>query len=116
MTTTELPCSRTTQRGGAARALASFTSLLAAALVPKCPLCVAALLSALGLGAGSASLLAPWLRPFVLGTGGVAILSLVWSERRRLRRLLQPQMRGRAASRCHCSVTAALGAAPSSTT
>jgi hypothetical protein len=34
-----------------ARALASFATLVGAALIPKCPLCVAAALSVLGLGA-----------------------------------------------------------------
>ena len=33
------------------------------ALAPKCPLCLAAYLSVLGVGAGAAQAIAPWIRP-----------------------------------------------------
>jgi len=63
----------------------SLGALLAAALVPKCPLCVAAMLAALGLGTASASVLAPVVRPLVFGFAIVAAAVLARSEWRRLR-------------------------------
>jgi hypothetical protein len=58
------------------------TALLA--LAPKCPLCVAAVLSSLGLGAAAASFFGPLLRPFSIAFALVAVTALVVGERRRL--------------------------------
>jgi hypothetical protein len=57
--------------------------MLAAALAPKCPLCVAAALSAIGLGGAGALHLAPFLRPLGIALAVVIGASLVWAERRR---------------------------------
>lgn len=59
------------------------TALLA--LVPKCPLCVAAVLSSLGLGAAAASFVGPLLRPFAIAFALVAVVALAAGERRRIR-------------------------------
>jgi hypothetical protein len=47
---------------------------LLALLAPKCPFCLAAYLSLVGLGAGTAGVLAPMLRPFGIA---LIVLSLV---------------------------------------
>jgi hypothetical protein len=71
----------------AASASASLGALLVAALIPKCPLCVAAALSALGLGATLGSALAPLLRPVGFGLAVVALVVFGRAEwRRRTRR------------------------------
>jgi hypothetical protein len=57
-----------------------------AVLLPKCPLCVAALLSWLGFGAAFASALAPWLHHVLLAVAVCAIASGVASAIVRLRR------------------------------
>ena len=68
---------------------------LCVALLPKCPLCVAALLTAAGLGAGGAYFLAPLLRPAALGLSALAFLWLAWKARRavgrRVRGRLEPK-------------------------
>ena len=46
---------------------------LVAALVPKCPFCVAAYLSIIGVSAGAAGAIAPLLRVFVLVVATIAI-------------------------------------------
>jgi hypothetical protein len=66
---------------GVASSLGS-TALLA--LAPKCPLCVAAALSSLGLGGAAASFLGPLLRPLAVLFALVAVAALVVGERRRL--------------------------------
>ncbi|MEP7052573.1 MAG: hypothetical protein ABJB12_19555 [Pseudomonadota bacterium] len=48
---------------------------LAALLVPKCPLCVAALLTLVGMGAPLASAIAPLLRPLLFG---LLVVTLLW--------------------------------------
>ena len=63
----------------------SLGTLLAAAFVPKCPLCVAAMLSAIGVGTGAASTIAPVVRPLMFGLALAALALLVRSEWRRLR-------------------------------
>jgi|SRR6185312_16239925 len=65
-------------------------------LVPKCPLCVAALLTSLGLGSALASQLAPWLHAAWFGIGCAAIASplAVW--------LLFRLRASRARERCAC--------------
>jgi len=54
----------TARLGGSA--VTSSAGILLAGLVPKCPLCVAAALSAWGVGASTAGALAPAVRPFLL--------------------------------------------------
>src|SRR4029077_10206069 len=61
----------------------SLAAIVGTALVPKCPLCVAAALSALGIGATAARQMAPFVR-----TGGVVLaviagLTLLYLEWRR---------------------------------
>jgi hypothetical protein len=72
-------------------------------LLPKCPLCLAALLSAAGLGAGLASCVASLLRPIAVGLMGLALLGVALAARRSL-------SRSRAASTIHgcCSRPSAL--------
>lgn len=68
------------------RAVSSVGAALVAALVPKCPLCVAAYLTSFGLGAGASHSAAPFVRPFGFTVAGVAALALVlgvWRSRRR---------------------------------
>lgn len=57
-----------------------FGQALLYALMPKCPLCVAAALSICGL---SASTLAPWMRPLVLLLGAASLFLLARSFRQR---------------------------------
>ncbi len=56
------------------------------ALAPKCPLCLAAYLSVLGVGAGAATLISPWLRPvaiaLLLAIGMATILAWYRNGRR----------------------------------
>jgi hypothetical protein len=68
------------------RTVSSLAATLALLLVPKCPLCVAAYLGALGLSATAASLAAPLVRPLAwLGVAAaVAKLGLgAWRSRKR---------------------------------
>ena len=68
------------------RATSSFGAALLALLVPKCPLCIAAYLAALGLGATAAHSAALFVRPVVFTLAGVALLALVlgvWRSRHR---------------------------------
>jgi hypothetical protein len=57
--------------------------MLLLAILPKCPLCIAAALSACGLSAGIASALAPWLRPLALPLLAASLLLLTRSLRGR---------------------------------
>jgi hypothetical protein len=61
----------------------SAAAIIAAALVPKCPLCVAAMLSALGLGSACATFLGGVARPFTFAFAATAIVLLGWVEVRR---------------------------------
>lgn len=69
------------RRGAASFAAASF-----AVLVPKCPVCVAAWLAGLGLGAGVSRGAAPFVRPLAFAVAGVAVMALMLGLRRRTRR------------------------------
>jgi hypothetical protein len=86
-------------RASARRAATSLAGLIVLALLPKCPFCVAAYLTALGLSASIAALLAPLLRPaaaLVLVAALLACLFAVWRQRR-------------AATTCEAATTAASG-------
>jgi len=65
----------------------SVLAIVGAALVPKCPLCVAAALTALGLGGAIAQRVAPFVRTSGFAIGGVALALFVffaWPRRRRV--------------------------------
>jgi hypothetical protein len=62
------------------QACAAGPGLVLAVLAPKCPLCVAAWLAALGLG----TTLAPWLKPLLLACAlGLLAASLAVTRKRR---------------------------------
>ena len=61
-------------------------AVLAALLLPKCPLCIAAFLGAAGIGATSAVLVAPWLRPACIVLAVMGAMVFVASRRRNVRR------------------------------
>jgi hypothetical protein len=63
--------------------LSSLGAALGLALLPKCPLCVAAYLASLGVGADLAGRAAPVVRPLVVAVLAVALLALVAGVRRR---------------------------------
>lgn len=72
---------------GRASRIVAFLLALAGALLPKCPLCVAAYLSAAGLGASAAQ----WVAPGIVGAGKVLVvlsfgIASGWLGRRMLRR------------------------------
>lgn len=68
-----------------ARASTSVASWLLVALLPKCPLCVAAALSAVGVSASLGALLAPLLRPVAWALAAACAVWLVRAEWRRRR-------------------------------
>jgi hypothetical protein len=68
------------RRGRAARlgrVASSLSGVVGFLLLPKCPLCLAALLGVVGLGAGTASLVAPLLRPAALLLAAATLLFLL---------------------------------------
>ena len=67
-------------RGAARAPLLALTSGLVAAVIPKCPLCIAAYLSAFGVSVGTAGIAIGVLRPlaFALATVAVAFSVLRW--------------------------------------
>jgi hypothetical protein len=71
-------------------------------LLPKCPLCVAALLGVAGFGGGAASLAAPFLRPSALLLAMAALVRAAWLMARRARaaRAGGPDAGGECASGC----------------
>lgn len=76
-------------RDGARRiagASTSIAALAAAALLPKCPLCIAAALSTFGVGAAIGGALAPFARPFGIAVAIIALLALAWPARSRRKR------------------------------
>jgi len=75
----------------------SAAAIVAAALVPKCPLCVAAMLSALGMGSACAALLGGVARPFVFALAALAVVLVGFVELRRFASSRRAQVR---ASRC----------------
>jgi len=70
---------------GMTGAATSIATAIAAALVPKCPLCIAAALSAFGLGAAAAHGVAPWLRPLAFALAASVAVSAAWAAQRRQR-------------------------------
>ena len=56
---------------------------LVLALAPKCPLCLAAYLSAAGVSAGAAAAVAPWLRPVAIALLVVLTIAtaVAWRQR-----------------------------------
>jgi hypothetical protein len=69
-----------------ASASASLGAVLLAALIPKCPLCVAAALSALGVGAALGGAVAPLIRPIAFLVAVVLTVAIGVTERRRHKR------------------------------
>ena len=63
----------------------SIGTIAAALLLPKCPMCIAVALSAIGLGGSFGAAVAPLLRPVAIALGGLALLTLAWAEVRRRR-------------------------------
>jgi hypothetical protein len=91
---------RATGRGAAT----SIGSSIAFALAPKCPLCVAAWLSALGLGATGAGVVAPLLRPIALCLAIGAALVVAFTEIRAFRdRRRAKQLAASGSSGCCCA-------------
>jgi hypothetical protein len=84
MNTSTWSRSRWTPRvlSSAARAAAAT---LGVALLPKCPLCIAAYLTSFGLGSAAAAVAAPLLRPFAWLLAGASFLALAGSAWRKLR-------------------------------
>jgi hypothetical protein len=74
-----------TRLGRLAMATSSLGTIVLAALVPKCPLCVAAALSAFGVGASAASAVAPAMRPVALALVAVATIMLAFFSLTRMR-------------------------------
>lgn len=79
-----------TRLGRVATALGSAGTFVLAALVPKCPLCVAAALSAWGVGASAASAVAPAVRPVIMGLTVVMAISFAVFAVRRFRAQARP--------------------------
>jgi hypothetical protein len=84
-----------------ARASASIGALVLAASIPKCPLCVAAALSAAGAGATLGTSLAPFARPLAVALAVAALVAFFTGEWLRRKR--------RARRRSCCAHEAALG-------
>lgn len=73
--------------GRIGRGAASLGAIVAAALIPKCPLCVAAALSAIGVGASLGAMLAPIVRPLGFALAVIALAAAArgeWQRRKRL--------------------------------
>jgi hypothetical protein len=72
------------------RGVSSLGAAIVALLVPKCPMCVAAYLASLGLGAGVSHSAAPFVRPVAFTIAGVAALALALGAWRIGRRRAAP--------------------------
>jgi hypothetical protein len=93
------PEARVGRLGRIGGVVSSFGTVLCAVLLPKCPLCLAALLGAIGLGASGASLVAPLVRPAAMVLAAAGFLLLAWSASRSIAARLGA---ARAGERC-CS-------------
>ena len=78
----------------ARRVGSSLLAALVVALMPKCPLCIAAYLTGLGLSVGAAALVAPLLFPAAVVLSVVLLVSLV---------LLSLQRRRTQTESCRCA-------------
>jgi threonine/homoserine efflux transporter RhtA len=70
-------------------AITSLGTIVVAALVPKCPLCIAAALSVAGCGAAAAGRIAPLVRPLGLVFALVAMVVFARYEWRRRQRAVR---------------------------
>jgi hypothetical protein len=99
-------------RPGSRRWLGAATTLAAwigVALMPKCPLCIAVVLSGLGVGAAWVPALSPYARSGLWGFAVMALFFTLYAERRRLRGLRAGD--GGQARVCSCDAS---GASPRS--
>lgn len=71
------------RQSGKASAITALAGVIGAMLAPKCPFCLAAYLAVIGVGAGFARALHPFLAPLCLGVTLLAIAALVRARRRR---------------------------------
>src|SRR5690606_30073581 len=81
--------------------IVSGAAAILAVFLPKCPLCVAALLAAVGVGAGAASLAAPHLR---LATLSVAVITICVVLGRSSRRVLKSRTAAEESCKCGCQI------------
>jgi len=72
-------------RGRASALISAAGTIVLAVLVPKCPLCIVAMLSALGIGASAAATLAPAVKPLVYTLTTSALVAFVAFAVRRAR-------------------------------
>ena len=73
--------------GRATTKAGALGSVIVAAIVPKCPLCVAAALSAAGVSVGIAQSVAPYLRISMFVIAGSLTVMALWRLRHRPKQL-----------------------------